>query len=107
METSYFAIYALDRPGLAATREAARERHRQYIRAPNPQGVETLLGGPLLDERGQMNGTLLVVRAASIDAARQFVAADPYSLAGLFERVEIRAWRWGLGQPAADERPAA
>ena len=105
LETSYFAIYAIDRPGLAATREEARERHRLYIRAPNPQGVETLLGGPLLDERGQMNGTLLVVRAASIDDVRQFVAADPYSLAGLFERVEIRAWRWGLGQPAAEEVP--
>lgn len=101
MTTTYFAIYTTDKPGLGALREAVRERHRAYLRASNADAVETVLGGPLLDPQGQMNGTLLVVRAATLEAVERFFAADPYSLAGLFERVEIRAWRWGLGQPAA------
>lgn len=46
-----------------------------------------------------MNGTLLVIQADSIDAVRAFVADDPYSRAGLFATVEIRPWRWGLGNP--------
>ena len=99
MPAAYFAVYALDKPGRLAAREAARERHRAYLRAPNPHGVEALLGGPLCDERGAMNGTLLVLRAPSRADVERFVAADPYIAADVFERVEIRAWRWGLGAP--------
>jgi uncharacterized protein YciI len=104
MTTSYYAIYAIDKPGLSALRETQREPHRTCIRAPNADAVETVLGGPLLDDQGQMNGTLLVVRATTREAAERFLAADPYSLAGLFERVELHAWRWGLGEPAAAVR---
>jgi hypothetical protein len=98
--TAYFAVYALDRPGRLAAREAAREQHRIYLRTPNPHGVEALLGGPLCDEQGRMNGTLLVLRARSREDVERFMAADPYAAADVFERVEIRAWRWGLGAPA-------
>lgn len=99
MTTAHYAIYATDKPGLGALRDALREPHRAYIRAPNADDVETVLGGPLLDAHGQMNGTLLVVRAPTLEAVERFVGADPYSVSGLFERVEIRAWRWGLGLP--------
>lgn len=100
MTAAYFAVYALDKPGRLAAREAARERHRAYLRAPNPHGVEAVLGGPLCDAQGEMNGTLLVLRAPSPAAVERFMADDPYSAADVFERVEIRAWRWGLGAPA-------
>jgi uncharacterized protein YciI len=47
-----------------------------------------------------MNGTLLVVRACSLAAAELFLAGDPYTAAGIFEHVEVRPWRWGLGAPS-------
>lgn len=99
MTSAYFAVFALDKPGRLAAREAARERHRAYLRAPNPHGVEAVLGGPLCDEQGRMNGTLLVLRARSRADVERFVEADPYNAADVFGRVEIRAWRWGLGAP--------
>jgi len=99
MTAAYFAVYALDKPGRLAAREAARERHRAYLRAPNAHRVEAVLGGPLCDEDGRMNGTLLVLRAPARADVERFMAADPYSAADVFERVEIRAWRWGLGAP--------
>ena len=106
MSTGYFAIHATDKPGLGAL----RENHRAYLRAPGATGVEVVLGGPLLDDAGRMNGTLLVVRAPDRAAVERFLAADPYSRGALFERVDIRAWRWGIGQPGADassQRPGA
>ena len=96
----YFAVFATDRPGTRELRAEMRERHRRYLRAPGGHDVVVRLGGPTLEETsGAMNGTLLVVEAASIDAVRAFVADDPYSQAGLFAAVEIRPWRWGLGNP--------
>jgi hypothetical protein len=98
--TAYFAVFATDRPDLGALRAETRERHRHYLQAPDGHDVVVRLGGPTLEATsGEMNGTLLVVEAASIDAVRAFVADDPYSRAGLFGAVEIRPWRWGLGNP--------
>jgi uncharacterized protein YciI len=100
--TAYFAVFATDRPGAARLRAEIRETHRRYLRAPEGHDVLVRLGGPTLEEStGAMNGTLLVVEAADIDAVRAFVADDPYSRAGLFAAVEIRPWRWGLGNPDA------
>lgn len=49
-----------------------------------------------------MNGSLLVIRADSIDAVRRYLAEDPYVLAGVYAQVEVRPWQWGLGQLASD-----
>ncbi|MDT4886907.1 YCII-related domain protein [compost metagenome] len=46
-----------------------------------------------------MNGSLLVVEAASLAEVQAFLDDDPYVRAGIFERVEIRPWNWGLGNP--------
>ena len=40
-----------------------------------------------------MAGSLIIVEADDLAAAEAFNAADPYAKAGLFERVEIRAFR--------------
>jgi uncharacterized protein YciI len=103
----YFAIYALDAPGALPRREAVRERHRAYLRTPHADGTVGVLGGPLTDDAGAMIGTLVVLRAPSRAAAERFLAGDPYTEAAIFERVEVRAWRWGLGAPAEDADPRA
>ncbi|HEX3916560.1 MAG TPA: YciI family protein, partial [Caulobacteraceae bacterium] len=58
------------------------------------------LAGPLLDADGEMCGSLLVVELENLAAAQAFSDADPYALAGLFERVEIRGWRLSIGEIA-------
>jgi uncharacterized protein len=94
-----FAVFASDRPGALAERQRVREAHRARLRAPAPHAVRVLLGGPTLGEDGsdEMNGTLLIVEADSLDAVRRFIADDPYVLANVYEQVEIRPWRCGLG----------
>lgn len=96
----YFAILATDKPDLEPLRAQIRPQHREYLREPHPHRVVVRLGGPTLDGcEGSMNGTLLVVEAASLREVQAFFSDDPYARAGLFERVEIRPWNWSLGNP--------
>jgi uncharacterized protein YciI len=46
-----------------------------------------------------MCGSLIVIEAESLDAARVIAASDPFAKAGLFETVEIRPWLRVLGKP--------
>lgn len=94
-----FMVLATDRPGSLELRERTRPEHRLHLRNGDPHGVRVVLAGPTLEQSGrQTTGTLLVVEAESIEAVGRFVADDPYSRAGLFERVDIRPWHCGLGR---------
>jgi uncharacterized protein YciI len=44
-----------------------------------------------------MAGSLIIIEAPDLAAARAFHAADPYTLAGLFERADLRLWRATVG----------
>ena len=96
----YFAVWATDHAGTQAARLAVRDAHRARLREPGAHPVVVVAGGPTLSEsEGAMNGSLLVIEADDIEAVRRFVAEDPYELAGVYARVEIRPWGWGLGAP--------
>jgi uncharacterized protein YciI len=90
-----FVLICIDKPGALALRTATREAHLAYV-ASRPG--ELKLGGPFLDEAGDMAGSLMIVEAADLAAAEAFHAADPYKLAGLFGRVEIKPFRTTIGQ---------
>ena len=56
------------------------------------------LAGPYLNEDDRMAGSLLIIEADSLDEARAFNAHDPYTLAGLWDRVDVRPFRATIGQ---------
>jgi uncharacterized protein len=89
-----FVLTCIDKPDSLALRLANRDAHFAYL-GHHPGFVR--LAGPLLDPDGAMAGSLLIVEAADLAAATAFAEADPYAQAGLFERVEIRAWRATVG----------
>jgi uncharacterized protein YciI len=91
---AHFALTCLDKPGSLALRMANRDAHFAYGRST---GV-IRLGGPFLNDAGEMIGSLIIIEAADLAAAWAWHAADPYKLAGLFERVEIRPWRATFGE---------
>jgi uncharacterized protein YciI len=99
-ETTYFAVWARDRPGKLEERQRVREAHRARLRDGAP-GVRVVLGGPTTDEAGDMAGSLLVVEAADVALVRAFVADDPYTKAGVYDpaSVQILPWKWGIGRP--------
>ena len=85
-----FVISWSDKPGALDLRMASREAHLAHIHA---QGDKVKLGGPYLDEAGQMCGSLIIIEAESQAEAEAFHAQDPYKLAGIFETSTITPWR--------------
>lgn len=92
----HFVIHALDRPDSSDTRALARDAHLEYIRE-----FDVVLGGPLLDERGAMCGSLIVVDLPDKAAVEALVAEDPYTAADLFGHVTITGFRPVVGHQAA------
>lgn len=95
----YFVIYALDKPGMSDVRNAHRPAHRARLRDPGDIPIWVAIGGPMTNDAGEMIGTMLVVEAPAKETVETFVQGDPYALAGLYDRVDIRPYRWGLGEP--------
>lgn len=92
---AFFLIHCTDKPGASALRAATRDAHLAYLAG---LGAQVKLGGPMLDEAsGGPVGSLLIVEADTIEAARSLAAADPYAQAALFAAVEIRPWRLVVG----------
>jgi uncharacterized protein YciI len=92
-----FALICTDKPNAASVRAETRPNHLAYIDAHKAQ---VKIAGPFTSEDGKsMLGSLIIVEAADMAAARTFAANDPYALAGLFQSVEIKPWRWIVGAP--------
>ena len=92
-----YALICTDKPGSLAARKANRPQHLAYLKS---LGETLVLAGPFTETDGQtMNGSLIVVEAASIDAARKIAANDPFARLGIFASVDIRPWLWTMNNP--------
>ncbi|WP_058910548.1 YciI family protein [Entomohabitans teleogrylli] len=95
----YFVVFATDKPAQEALRARIRPAHRVYLRQ-HPHPVRVVLGGPTLRAQSrEMNGTLLVIEAASQEQVDTFLQDDPYVQAGIFAEIIVRPWLWGIGAP--------
>ncbi len=92
-----FVVTAIDKENALPLRLATRDAHFAYARET---GV-VRLGGPFLDARGDMAGSLLVFEAADLDAAEAWHAGDPYVKAGLFAHSEVRPWKMTFNECGA------
>ena len=93
-----YALICTDKPNSLAIRRAKRPEHVAYLKS---LGDTLKLAGPFTETDGEsMNGSLIVVEAASLQAAKEIAAGDPYAKAGLFASVEIRPWIWTLNNPS-------
>ena len=73
---------------------SVREQHLAYVRE---HLAMVKVAGPLLDGAGEMAGSMFVIEAPDQAAVEAFSAADPYRLAGVFERVELHPWKVTVG----------
>lgn len=88
------ALFCLDHPDHAQMRLETRPAHLAYLKE-NESRVE--MAGPLLDEAGEMCGSLLVLEVEDMAEAQLFAQGDPYAKAGLFARVTLRQWKKTIG----------
>ena len=82
------ALIAKDKADHLETRKANRDAHLGYIK---DTGVVSQ-AGPLLDETGQMCGSLVILDVVDMAAAQSWAENDPYAKAGLFADVQLIAW---------------
>jgi len=86
-----FLILTIDKPGHKHVRDAHRAAHYRHIEAHLDK---ILAGGGLRDdEDAAFLGGAILFDAHTREEAQAFAGADPFTQAGLFERVEIIRWR--------------
>lgn len=85
-----YAFVCYDRAGALPERQEHRPVHLAHLKG---LGDRLFMAGPLLDEAGQPKGSLVVVDCADRAEAEATAAADPFAKLGIFERVEVEAFR--------------
>ncbi len=86
-----YAIQTLDKAGHGHLRVEVRPAHVAYLKA---NLSKMIAGGALLDDAGATGfGGIILLDTDDRAEAEAFVAADPYTQAGLFESVTISRWR--------------
>lgn len=89
----HVVLMAKDKAGALQTRLDNREAHLEHIKA---SGI-VAMAGPLLDDAGDMCGSMIVLEVDNMAQAQAFVDGDPYGKAGLFEDVTLSAWKKVIG----------
>ncbi len=85
-----FVVECQDKPGQLQLRLSTRPPHLAYMQS---HSASILLAGPLLDDAGQPNGSLLVFDVANRASLDAIINNDPYALAGLFATVRVSPFR--------------
>ena len=91
-----FALLCTDKPNSLEIRLATRPDHVAYLKS---LGDNLKIAGPFLGADEKPNGSLVVIKADNLEAAKAIAAQDPYAKAGLFQSVEIRNWNWTMNNP--------
>ncbi|CAD0184584.1 YciI-like protein [Ruegeria sp. THAF57] len=86
------ALIARDKDGALQTRLDNRAAHLGYI---EETGV-VAQAGPLLDGDA-MIGSLIILEVEDMAAAQAWADNDPYAKAGLFQSVDLIAWKKVVG----------
>ena len=89
-----YVLVCNDKPDSLELRLANRQAHLAYA---GGFAGKLKVAGPLLDEAGNMAGSLLILEADSLEEARAFNLGDPYQKAGLFASVQVTAFKASIG----------
>jgi uncharacterized protein len=96
-----YALICTDKPDSLAIRKAKRPEHVAYLQS---LGDRLVIAGPFTEPDGEtMNGSLIVIEASSLEAARTIAAGDPFAKVGLFASVEVRPWLWTFNKPSDED----
>ncbi len=87
------ALMAHDKDGALDIRKANRDAHLAYLDAT---GVVSQ-AGPLLNDGGDMIGSLIILSVDSMAEAQRWAENDPYAKAGLFRDVTLIEWKRVIG----------
>ena len=84
----FFTLFGRDRENGLDHRLTHRAAHLEHMARLDAAG-RIRYGGPLLDEKGQMAGSLVIIEADDLESARSTYAEDPYVIHAVFEDYDI------------------
>ena len=86
-----YAIQTVDKPNSGALRAKVRDEHLKYLDANTHR---LLAAGAVINDDGTGgHGGILIVDTDVRKEAEDFIAGDPFTKAGLFEKVTVTRWR--------------
>jgi hypothetical protein len=86
-----YTFVLLDKPGAQALRQQVRPEHKAYL---GTMADRLAFAGPLLADDGQtMVGSLLVIDFPSREQAQAWLAAEPFTRAGLYAASSVYAFQ--------------
>jgi uncharacterized protein YciI len=94
----YYVILGTDAPDSLPIRQRVRPAHLDRLQELVDQG-RVLAAGPMPridnEDPGEagFSGSLIIAEFASLEAAREWAAGDPYTSEGVFSNVEVRPFK--------------
>lgn len=92
-----YSFIAKDKAGALDQRMAVRPRHLEHL---DSLGDTLVLAGPFQTEDGKSTGSLMVIEADDLDAAKTLFAKDPFVAEGIFESYEVSRWSLTINKSA-------
>ena len=96
-----WAIYCIDKAGSAALRDQYMRPHREHL--DQRSSILVLAGATLTDDGSAASGSLFIMNVPTRAEAEAFSAGDPFTKAGIFERITITRMRKSQWNPQAAE----
>ncbi|PRX11150.1 UNVERIFIED_ORG: hypothetical protein BCL66_102111 [Martelella mediterranea] len=93
-----FAVLCKDKPDHLHVRMETRPLHLEWVDGLNEKGT-LKIAGPFLDAQEKPCGSMLLIEAQDQASAEAIAAQDPYGKAGLFEKVEVKPFKWLYNNP--------
>lgn len=88
-----WAVYCVDKPDTAATREKYLEAHRAYLTTVTPS---IFFSGPLQsDDASASVGSLFILNVKGRQEAQAFIDNEPFNKQGIFKSITINRMRKG------------
>ena len=84
----FYALIGRDRPNGLEHRKTHRPAHLEHMAKLDAAG-RLRYGGPILDEKGEMAGSLIILEAENLEEASATYQQDPYIVHGVFEHYEV------------------
>ncbi len=93
-----FCIHGIDAADAMPRRMEHYDGHRAHLAKAEGMGVRIVMSGPLVADDGQTPmGSLLIVEAESRAAVETYQHADPFYIAGIWEKFTITAFKKMIG----------
>jgi len=91
----------IDKADQLELRDRVRAEHRAYLKPNIEQGAvpHIVQAGPLcIDDNDDTNlASFMIIEAGNIDEVKLFHEGDPFTKAGLYEKVYIHRWDKHIG----------